>query len=352
MAKAKKLPSGNWRTRVFDYVDSDGKKHYKSFTAASRKESEYLAAQYSTNKYLFSTDNDNMSVNEIIDTYIKAKKSTLSPTTISCYTTDFKNHFKEIGNLKIKALNSSIIQRWIGCLSQSLAPKTVRNTYGLFVSALKFYDVWRNYKIKLPEKIIEIDYIPTDDDIKTVMNYYQQHNQDMLIAVCLSAFGTLRRSEICALTADDVVGNKIIINKSMILNRENKEWIIRPTPKTLSSNRIVEYPKFIIDMLPKKDKLVKLLPSSITSSHIQTIKRLHLHHFRFHDYRHYAASIMHAIGIPDVYIMSRGGWSSDDTLKKIYRNSLEDYNIAYTDKINNYTKNMTQNMTREITNND
>ena len=123
----------------------------------------------------------------------------------------------------------------------------------------------------------------------------------------------------------------------MILNRENKEWIIRPTPKTLSSNRIVEYPKFIIDMLPKKDRLVKLLPSSITSSHIQIIKKLNLPHFRFHDYRHYAASIMHAIGIPDVYIMSRGGWSSDDTLKKIYRNSLEDYNVTYTDKINNYT---------------
>lgn len=44
MAKAKKLHSGNWRTQVFDYKDSNGKSHYKSFTAETKAESEYLAA--------------------------------------------------------------------------------------------------------------------------------------------------------------------------------------------------------------------------------------------------------------------------------------------------------------------
>ena len=32
MATPKKLPSGSWRIQVFDHVDVDGKKHYKSFT--------------------------------------------------------------------------------------------------------------------------------------------------------------------------------------------------------------------------------------------------------------------------------------------------------------------------------
>ena len=45
---------------------------------------------------------------------------------------------------------------------------------------------------------------------------------------------------------------------------------------------------------------------------------------------------MHAIGIPDVYIMERGGWSSDRTLKTIYRNSLTDYQRKYTDMTNEY----------------
>jgi hypothetical protein len=36
MPKAKKLPSGNYRVQAFDYQDSDGKKHYRSFTAPTK----------------------------------------------------------------------------------------------------------------------------------------------------------------------------------------------------------------------------------------------------------------------------------------------------------------------------
>ena len=60
---------------------------------------------------------------------------------------------------------------------------------------------------------------------------------------------------------------------------------------------------------------------------------------RFHDLRHYAASIMHSIGIPDQYIMERGGWSSDAILKSVYRNVLKDKNNEFTDKTNEYFKN-------------
>ena len=41
-----KLPSGNSRIQVYDYTDVDGKKHYKSFTAPTKKEAKFLAAQW------------------------------------------------------------------------------------------------------------------------------------------------------------------------------------------------------------------------------------------------------------------------------------------------------------------
>lgn len=64
-----------------------------------------------------------------------------------------------------------------------------------------------------------------------------------------------------------------------------------------------------------------------------------MQHFRFHDLRHYSASIMHTIGIPDVYIMERGGWSSDSTLKQIYHGSMDDYQKKFTYKtINHFDK--------------
>lgn len=46
MAKAKKLKSGNYRVLVPDYKDENGKWHYKSFTAKTKKEAEYMAMEF------------------------------------------------------------------------------------------------------------------------------------------------------------------------------------------------------------------------------------------------------------------------------------------------------------------
>ena len=47
MAKAKKLPSGMWRVLLYDGKDDNGKRKYKSFTAATKKQAEADAALYS-----------------------------------------------------------------------------------------------------------------------------------------------------------------------------------------------------------------------------------------------------------------------------------------------------------------
>ncbi len=47
MATAKKLPSGSYRVQLYIGKDANGKRQYKSFTADTKKEAEYLAAKYS-----------------------------------------------------------------------------------------------------------------------------------------------------------------------------------------------------------------------------------------------------------------------------------------------------------------
>ena len=96
MAKAKKTSSGKWRTLVFDYVDEKGKRHYKSFTANTKKESEYLATEYQMNKNDCKEDKGNCTVGQIISEYIDSKRTTLSPTTISGYECSYRNHYKAI----------------------------------------------------------------------------------------------------------------------------------------------------------------------------------------------------------------------------------------------------------------
>ena len=43
---------------------------------------------------------------------------------------------------------------------------------------------------------------------------------------------------------------------------------------------------------------------------------------------------MHALNIPDQYIMARGGWASDKTLKKIYRGQISSYENRFVDQAN------------------
>jgi len=85
MAKAKKLPSGAWRCLVYDYTDDANKRHYESFTAASRKEAEYLAAEFTLNKKNRKRDTEQLTVKTAAEKYISVKSGVLSPSTVREY---------------------------------------------------------------------------------------------------------------------------------------------------------------------------------------------------------------------------------------------------------------------------
>jgi len=328
MATAKKLPSGKYRCLIFVGMEN-GKRKYKSFTADTKREAERMAVNYQTD-----LEDKQYTVSEMISRYIKSKEKILSQTTLKAYISIQNNLMKEISNIKVKSLNSSNTQAWIGSISAGHSPKTVKNAYGLLSAALELYAPEIRLSVKLPQQEKRKTYVPTDEDIKILMEYLKEYDQDMYIACNLAAFGTMRRSEICALTADDVKGNTISVNKAMVLS-VNDEWILKTT-KNISSTRDIEMPDFVIDMLPKEGRLVNISPSRVSDRFIKYLKRLDIRRFRFHDLRHYSASIMHAIGVPDVYIMERGGWSSDYTLKNIYRGSMDDFSRKFTNMTNDH----------------
>ena len=61
-------------------------------------------------------------------------------------------------------------------------------------------------------------------------------------------------------------------------------------------------------------------------------------HIRFHDLRHYYASIAHALGVPDVYIMQQGGWKTDNVMKRVYRDALSDRIRPEAEKISSHAE--------------
>lgn len=318
MATAKKLPSGSWRIQVFDHKDVDGKKHYKSFTAPTKREAQFMAAEWTAGKAAQAPEN--LTLYSAITRYINAKRGVLSPSTIAGYEKMQRNYFKEIGKTKIIDLNNTALQVWISDLSKDLSPKTVRNIHGLLASSIQIFAPDFRLKTTLPAKKKPELYCPSDKDVKKLLESIA--GTELEIAVLLAAFGPLRRGEICALTAQDVHGNIIEVNKSMVMGPD-RLWYTKQ-PKTYSSYRSIEFPDFVIEKLSGiEGRIIKSTPDQISNKFKKALLRTGLPHFRFHDLRHYSASIMHAIGVPDQYILQRGGWASDNVMKTVYRNVID-----------------------------
>lgn len=238
------------------------------------------------------------------------------------------------GRKRLSELTNPSVQIWISDLaSKQLSPKTVRNAYGLLSASLEMFAPDLTLKVKLPQKKRPDLYCPNDNDIKKLLDAIK--GTDLEIAVLLAAFGPLRRGEISALTDKNIEGRIIHVRDNMVKGPDN-QWYIKQ-PKTDDSTRDVEMPAFVIDRISnKKVKLVDMNPDYITHRFGRVLKKIDVPHFRFHDLRHYAASIMHAIGVPDQYILQRGGWASDNIMKTVYRNAIDSETVRQNKKINKH----------------
>ena len=344
MAKAKKLPSGRWRTQIYDYTDSSGKRRYKSFTAKTKRESEFLAMQYATGRAR-DTDELDITLSTALDLYIQSKEGVLSPSTIRAYKSVSRNHFSQVRDLKLSEITNAKLQVWISELANTVSPKSVKNIFGLLSATLDMFNPDFHLKTTLPAKKKPDLYVPSDHDIKILLKHVA--GTELEIAVLLAAFGPMRRGEICALESSDISGNIITVSKSMVMD-ENRQWHIKQ-PKTYSSYRAIYYPDFVIQKMKHiNGRIIKGTPENITNRFRRAIISAGLPHFRFHDLRHYAASIMHAINVPDQYIMERGGWASDNVMKSVYRNVISSESLKQQAKIIEHFEQISHEISHEI----
>lgn len=319
MAKAKKLPSGSWRCLVYDYTDTNKKRHYKSFTAPSRKEAEFLAAEFAITKK--ENTGPSKTFGQALDDYISQRSAVLSPRTIMDYKRIRKMDLKGLMDVPICDITQEIVQAVINEDAKIHSPKTVRNNHGLISAILRQERPDFALNTTLPKKVRPDLYVPTDADIKRLMEAVE--GSDMELPILLAAFGPMRRGEICALDSKDIQKNTVHVCRNKVITPEGT-WVIKQ-PKSYAGDRYIDYPDFVA----KKWKgisgsITNLSPNQITDRFSRILRQAGIAHFRFHDLRHYSASVQHALGIPDAYIMQRGGWGSDGVLKNVYRHTMKD----------------------------
>lgn len=335
MPTARKTPSGKWRCQAFDYVEKvDGKKkyHHRSFTAETKWEAERLANEFMRNKNRPSSD---LRLSEAMERYLQIKKNVLSPSTYRGYDTLRKKEYGSLSGMRIDQIHSQEVQEWMSEVAARKSAKSCRNALGFLTAVLRTFIPGVQIIVKIPQKTNRDYYTPSDDDIKRLLNEIK--SDDLRRAVMLAAFGTLRRSEICGLMDADIDGDVITIHRAKVEASNGRGWIVKEYPKNDSSNRRVIYPQFVIDEFKGiTGFLVKIQPASISREFAMARNRAGLPHFRFHDLRAYSVSIAHAIGIPDVYLMERGGWKTDATFKKIYRRAISDETKEISAKLNKH----------------
>ena len=311
--KAIKMKSGRWRVSVYAYTDAEGKQHNKTFTADTKKEALQKAANYSGEAPRM------MTILQAVESYVDLKSTVISPSTLSSYRGIIRTHLQgRFGQKNAAKLSKAEFQAWVSELAKTRSPKTVANCHGLVTASLKFH-YGAAPQVRLPQKKKPRLYAPTDEDICRVLNA-SESDPELQLCILLGAFCGLRRGEICALTSDDVDGDQLIIDKAIA--RGPGGYVQKP-PKTDDSNRVVDLPKSVLDRLPE-GRFVQSSPNAITARFIKLVDRIGLPHFRFHDLRHYFATRLAYIGVPNRIICDMGGWRTDKMMKRVYLDVAQD----------------------------
>lgn len=317
MPKAERLPSGNYRIRV--YVGSemkDGKRirHYETFTGPNKKLLELEAARFAASN---KPEGQDITFAEALSGYIASKENILSPSTVSGYRNAAKNYFEDIKNKRILKITQKDVQAMMNKYAENLSPKTCKNIHGLFSAVMKMYAPEKSFYTKLPQKKKQEIHIPSSKDIQVIKENLR--GTRLLLPFLLATQLGLRASEIAGLqkSAVNKKENTITISQAMV-NSDN--GAVMKAPKSYSGYRVLhandELIKQILDS--PYDPVTGMTSHRISSAWSTKIKTIPVEPFSFHKLRHYFASQAMLQGIPMRYIAEMMGHDGTQMLEEVY----------------------------------
>nr|DAD89712.1 MAG TPA: Integrase [Siphoviridae sp. ctWDo30] len=349
MPTGKKLPSGSWRCQVFSHCepqyDKSGhpvidpktgkqkqKRIYESFTSNDptrngKKEVEFAAAEFALQKKTRKRP-ANMSLSEAIDKYINSSDAVLSPTTIEGYNVIKKHAFKTIMDIKIKDITKDLLQQAVneeakrpktrGKKGQAttISPKTVKNEYGLITAVLNMYCPSLDCTVRLPERPVVVkELLPPETILEAVKG-------DVIeLPVLLAMWLSFSMSEVRGIKKSLSIKDGYITIQKVIVDVNNIP-VEKLQAKTRSRVRKLKIPEYIQNLIdatdPNEDYLVPMSGAAIYNRFVRILKKNGLPHMSFHDLRHVNASVMALLRVPDKYAQERGGWKTDQVMKKVY----------------------------------
>jgi integrase len=343
----RQLKSGSWNI--------DLRKEGESVTEATReacieKARAIRAGYLKTHKAM-----PELLLKDAIGKYIDSRRGTVSPSTIATYEKKKRLYFKDLQEKNIYDITEADLQAEIAQMltrKDPLSAKTVKDSVMFIQSVLAHNGKDLDHKkISLPKVQASPFAVLEPKEITTLLQALPGNpcELEILLALWLG----LRRSEILALEKKDfdLERKTVTINKALVRG-ENKQWVLKGT-KTAKSARVIKCPEYIVEMVRKRDDGVLCVHDANYA-----LKCLHrvceennLPPIRFHDLRHINASIGLMLGVPDKYMMERGGWAGTDTMKYRYEHTYAAEKEAADSTMNTYFDGLLNcKNTNEITN--
>lgn len=337
--------NGRWRGVVELPKGPDGKRKQKTLYGKGIKGSseQKRDTQRLVNELIYKLENNlyinasNATLEDYLREWLKTYAVTnLEETTRELYELYVNVHIvPAIGTLKIKNIKPIELQKFYNeKIESGLSSNSVGKLHVFLNRAFK--DAYRN-------RIIE--YNPCDGVEKPkkkryTPNIYDEENFNKLLdltkgtfdEICILLAGVcgLRRGEIFGLRLCDIDFKQSTLSIVETMVRLNKEWIIK-APKNETSQRKIKIPWFVSDAINNYLSSLKVVPERICAqykpgSYSKRFKQLlsdnKLPHIRFHDLRHFNATIMLKYGVPDKVASERLGHSQVQTTREIYQHVL------------------------------
>lgn len=352
MSKKKKarglLPSLNYRRQVYVGKRADGTKRYVTFTAETPAGADALASEFKLRARRLIREGvavDDIpredvpvkrtdTVEHYIAQYIDTGRATgLSPSTLLGYRRIAKRAYNTLKNRSIDALTLDMVQQYINQQAmRGLSSKSIRNELSILSCALRNVRPDLNLRqIRLPRRTKSEMQIPSNEQITRLLD--AANNTPLYIPLLLASMCGLRRSEICALSWADInlKSRTIHIHAAEVKNEDNG-FSIKGT-KTAAGDRVIHIPSTVAAELARtrtlSPRVTELTPDAITRRYERLLDRLTDEKHpripgRFHDLRHYHASVMVAVGAPDKYISADMGHASMEMVRRVYGHVMHD----------------------------
>ena len=339
MANIKKNGNGTYSATIYVGRDANGKMLRKYVTRNGLKECKIAARELENEVENKSLNNlSMMKLSDYMDKWLEINKPLLASTTVKGYKMYINHHFKPyFGTMKVSQITDMCIKQYIANkIKEKLSTTTIRKHF--FTLSKMLYDALKGKSpcidIKPPKNGEFKPIIPTEAEFNTIYETFKKISIEDAAIILLAGWCGLRRGEIFALKWDDIneILGTIRIDEAVALEEVGYKFNFKQ-PKSHNGIRTIAAPDYLISLLksikqtkPKginnetdiQHEIFTQNPHSFTKKYTRILKENKLPHIRFHDLRHYHASLLYKNNVPDLYAAERLGHDIM-VLKKIYQ---------------------------------